>query len=143
MQRETYLIKTLGVLLALSGATHLLLNLFALTAPLFIPHVRMADIMHSLANIFGPIAIREDMNVPMLCVKVTVSALFLTGGMGIFNYREWARRLLFFLLGLRLIAGSVICVFFATFYTHMALIAIEFILLTYYFTRPQVRAHFA
>lgn len=143
MTRQVFVIRSLGAAIALFGTTHMLLNIFVIGAPFFIERSEMVSMMRTLANIFGPIAIREDMNTVMLCIKVTVSALFLTSGIGIIKYKEWARKLLFLLLSLRLVAGAVICVFFATFYLHMAYIIIEFLLLVYCFTRPQIRTRFA
>lgn len=143
MDRQNLIIRSLGALVALFGSTHLALNTLVTAGSFLIAHDKMVEAMRYLADIFGPIAIREDMNTPMLLIKITVSALFLASGIGIMRRKEWARRLLFVLLGLRLAAGIVICAVFARLYTHMVIIAIEWMLLTYYFTRPRVKSFFA
>ncbi len=88
----------------------------------------------------GPIAVQEDRNIAILCVKITVSALFLTGGAGLMRFREWSRRLVLVLLALRIMYGTAVCVIKGFFHPHLAIIIAAGLFLFYYFTRPAVKA---
>jgi uncharacterized protein YjhX (UPF0386 family) len=113
---------------------------------MFLPFIlksgEIQKLMHTLAQTFGPIAIQENRNIAVLSVKVTASTLFLTSGIGLIMFKEWARKLLFCILGLRIIYAFTICVIFNIFHPHFAIILAVGLFLFYYLTHPNVRQQF-
>ena len=142
MQRQKIIIRLLGALITLLGAMHLFLNISILGSPSIIAPDELRNLMHALSRTFGPIAIREDRDLFILCIKITVSALFFTSGIGVITFQEWARKLLFCLLGARILYGITVCIAYHVFHPHLLLILLEGLLLFYYFTRPSVKQQF-
>jgi len=143
MLRQKFTIRLLGVLIILSGAAHLFLNLSIMILSFIQTHDELQKVMHVLSQTFGPIAIREDMNLVILCVKVAVSALFLSAGIAVVRFKEWSRKLLFCLLGLRFLYGSAVCFSYRIFHPHLAIIFTEGVVLFYYLTRHKVKEQFS
>lgn len=142
MQKQKFIIRLVGSVIIILGAMHLFLNLYIMILPFILKSNEVQKVMHALSDTFGPIAIREDRDLAILCVKVLVSSLFITGGIGIIKFKEWSRKLIFCLLGLRIIYGSAVCVLLNIFHPHLALIFAEGLLLFYFLTRPAVRGEF-
>jgi hypothetical protein len=101
------------------------------------------ELIQKLSGIFGPIAIREDMNMAMLFVKVAVSALFLSSAVGMIRFREWSRKLLFCLLGMRIAYGAVICYTYNILHPHLFIMILTGVFLFYYLTRRNIKREFA
>jgi hypothetical protein len=142
MQRQKFNIRLLSALIILFAAMHLFLNLYIMILPFILTSDELQKVMHILSQTFGPIAIREDRNFIILCVKVTASALFLSSGIGVIKFKEWSRKLLFCLLGLRILYGFTICIISNIFHPHLAIILTEGLFLFYYLTRPKVKQQF-
>jgi len=142
MPRQKLTIRLLGVFIILSAGAHLVLNLSIMILPFILTYDEIHQLMRALSQTFGPIAIREDMNLVILCVKVTFSALFLSAGIAVVRFKEWSRKLLFCLLGLRILYGSAICVSAHIFHPHLVIIFAEGLFLFYYLTRPKVKEQF-
>ena len=142
MRQEKFNIRLLGVLIVIFAAAHLFLNLYIITLPFILKLDELQKLIQILTRMFGPIAIREDMNTAMLFVKVIVSALFLSSGIGVIKFKEWSRKLLFCLLGLRIIYGSLICASYNIFHVHLLVMILTGLFLFYYFTRPKVKEQF-
>ena len=79
----------------------------------------------------------------ILCIKVAVSALFLSSGIGIINFKEWSRKLLFCLLSLRIIYALAICLICSLIHLHLGIILAVSLFLFYYLTRPKVTRVFS
>jgi len=142
MQRQKSTIRLLGTAIILFAAMHLFLNLYIMILPFILKSDELQKVMHALSRTFGPIAIREDRNFAILCVKVSASALFISSGIGVIKFKEWSRKLVFCLLGLRIIYGFAICAISNIFHPHLAIILAEGLSLFYYLTRPAVRGEF-
>lgn len=142
MQQEKLTIKFIGFLIMIFAATHLFLNLYVISLPFILKPDKLQKLIQMLTRAFGPIAIREDMNMAMLFVKVMVSALFLSSGIGIMKFKGWARKLLFLLLIMRIIYGSAICAGYNVFHAHLLIMIVVGLFLFYYFTRPKIKEQF-
>jgi len=142
MQWQKLTIRLLGITIILFAAMHLFLNLYIMILPFILKSDELQKVMHALSHTFGPIAIREDRNLAILCVKVSVSALFISSGIGVIKFKEWSRKLVFCLLGLRIIYGFTICTISNIFHPHLAIILAEGLFLFYYLTRPAVKGEF-
>lgn len=142
MQRQKRTIRLLGITIILFAALHLFLNLSIMILPFVLKSDEVQKVMHALSRTFGPIAIREDRNLAIVCVKVAVSALFLSSGIGVIKFKEWSRKLVFCLLGARIIYGFTVCATLKIFHPHVAIILAEGLFLSYYLTRPAVRGEF-
>jgi len=140
--RQARFIRVAGSLIVLFGTAHLFLNIYVAILPLILEPGQLTRLMHALSGALGRIAVQEDRDPVILCIKITASALFITSGIGLISFKEWSRRLLFCLLGLRIIYGAVICVIFRYFYPHLAVIIAVGLFLYYYFTRPRVKEQF-
>jgi len=135
-------IKILGGVIAIFAAMHLFLNIYIVFAPLMLSPGELEKLMRTLSRLFGPIAIQQDRNGIILAVKLTVSALFLTGGIGITMFKKWARGLVICLLALRALYGTVVCVVLGILHPHLAIIVGAGSFLSYYFTRPGINKLF-
>ena len=142
MRQEKFNIRLLGAIIIIFAAMHLLLSLYVIILPFILKPDELQKLIQMLSQKFGPIAIREDMNMGMLFVKVIVSSLFLSSGIGIIKFREWSRKLFFCLLGLRIIYGSVICASHNIFHLHLLIMILTGLFLFYYFTRPNIKEQF-
>ena len=135
-------IRLLGVIVIIFSAIHLLLNLYIIILPLILKPDELQKLMQMLSQMFGPIAIQQNRNGVVLSIKVITSALFLSSGIGIIKYKEWSRKLLLCLCGLRVIYGLTICVIFSLFHPHFAIILAVGLFLFYYLTRSKVKEQF-
>ena len=142
MQQQRLNIKLLGFLIAIFAVTHLFLNLYLVILPSILGPNEVRKIVQTLSRMFGPIAIREDMNMAMLSVKIMVSTLFLSSAIGLIRFKEWSRRLLFCLLAARILYGLVICISYSTFLMHAVIIILVGLFLFYYLTRPGIKEQF-
>ena len=142
MQQQRLNIKLLGFLIIIFSSIHLFLNLYIMILPFILTSREIQRLMQALSQMFGPIAIQEDRNIIVLSIKITASALFLSSAMGIIDFKEWSRKLLLSLLGLRIIYGLIICAIFNIFHPHLAIIIAVGLFLFYYLTRPKVREQF-
>jgi hypothetical protein len=142
MQQHRFNIRLLGTIIIISAAAHLFLNLYIIILPFILKPDELQKLMHMLSQMFGPIAIQENRNGIVLSIKVIASTLFLSSGIGVIKFKEWPRKLLFSLLGLRIIYGLTICVIFNIFHPHLAIIILIGLFLFYYLTRPAVREQF-
>jgi hypothetical protein len=136
-------IRLLGSLVALFASAHLYLNIYVVISRFIVPGGIMKELMHALSGAFGPIAIQEDMNPLILSVKITASSLFVMSGFGVIGLKEWARKLLFALLGLRIAYGCVICAAYRVLHPHLWLIIAEGAILYYYLGRRDAAERFA
>ena len=143
MQQQKFNIRLLGVIIIIFSSMHLFLNLYIMILPFILEPDKLQKLMQMLSQMFGPIAIQENRNIAVLCIKVTTSALFLSSAIGIIKFKEWSRKLLFSLLGLRIIYGLAICAIFNLFHPHLAIIIAVGLFLFYYLTRPKVKALFS
>lgn len=133
----------MGFVVIALGAAHLVLNLSIMFLPFAVASEKLQKIMAALCSVFGPIAIREDRHFLILCVKVLVSASFLTGGIGVVRLKEWGRKLLFLLLGLRILYALAVSLGLNIFHLHFVFIIGEGLFFFIYFTRPNVKKHFS
>lgn len=142
MPDQKFIIRLIGISILPFAIAHLTLNLFIIIGIRIIPVGDLQRIVNSLTHLFGPIAVRQDMNLLMLWVKFTVSALFIVSGLGIFMIREWARVSLIVLAVLRVLYGAAVCIALGSFHIHAAIMAVECAALVYYFTLSEVRREF-
>lgn len=141
--QQKFNIKLLGGIIAIFASLHLFLNLYIMILPLILKSDEVQKLMQTLSGMFGPIAIQQDRNIFILCIKITVSALFLTSGIGVIKLKEWSRKLLFILLGLRILYGFVVCAGHERFHPHLAIIIAVGLFLFYYLTRPRAKDQFS
>lgn len=142
MLQQKFNIRLLGVIIIIFASVHLFLNLYIMILPSILKSDEIQKLMQTLSQTFGPIAIQKDRNIAILCIKVTVSALFLSSGIGMIKLKEWSRKLLICLLGLRIIYGLTICAIFNLLHPHLAIITAVGLFLFYYLTRPKVKVQF-
>ena len=141
MERQKLTLKLLGITVILFTSFHLLLNIYVSVISLFLQPDEVGRVMGRLVQALGPIAVQEDRNPAILAVKVTVSALFLMSGIGIFLRKEIFRKLLFFLLAARICYGVAISIIRYP-HPHLAIIIAVGIILFYYLSRAKVKAQF-
>lgn len=135
-------VRAAGAAVIFFGLVHLCLNAYIMAARFLVDPDKLRGFMAALAGVFGPIAIPEDMGIAVSLIKILASLSFLAAGAGMMALKAWSRKFLVALLVLRLVYGIVICAHFKMFHPHLGIIFLEFILLTYYLTRPAIRAVF-
>jgi len=143
MQQQKFYIRLIGILVIIFATIHLFLNLYIISLGFILKSNEIQKLMHTLAQTFGPIAIQENRNIAVLSIKVTASALFLTSGIGLIILKEWARKLLFCILGLRIIYALTICIILNIFHPHFAIILAVGLLLFYYLNLPSIKRVFS
>jgi hypothetical protein len=134
--------KALGIAIITFALLHLILNLYISILPCIVKSDELKNVMKTLSDTFGQIAVREDRDPAILCVKISVSALFFCAGIGITELKEWSRKLLFCLLEARIVYGLIICVTLSVLHLHMIAILMESLILFCYFNLPNVRKQF-
>ena len=142
MLTHRFNIRLLGAIIITAATTHLFLNLYIIILPFILEPDELQKLMQTLSQMFGPIAIQENRHGIVLSIKVMAGALFLSSGIGVIKFKEWSRKLLLSLLGLRVIYGFVICAIFNIFHPHLAIIIAVGLFFFYYFTRPSVCEEF-
>lgn len=140
MRIRTMGVRTVGAAVIFFAVVHLFINLYIMIAHFTMEPDKFRGLVAALSKVLGLIAVPEEMGIGMSSVKILASLLFLTAGAGIMALKEWSRKPLISLLVLRLFYGIFICVYYKTIHPHLGLIFLEFILLTYYLTRPVVKA---
>ena len=142
MRKQATTIRLLAAVIVLSALFHLILNLYMAALPFILSCGEMEKTIDTLSRTLGPIAVQADRNPLILCVKVTASALFLTSGLGMLVLRAWSRRLLFLLLGLRIMYGTAICFIHNVLHPHLFVIIAAGLFLFYYLNRYEARRCF-
>jgi hypothetical protein len=142
MSRSKIGVKISGAAIIFFAVIHLCLNAHIMAAHFTLDSEKVRNFLTAMAHFLGPIAIPEDMGASMFFIKVLASLLFIVSGLGLMSFKEWARRSVLMFLALRLAYGIFICAHYRALHPHLGLILSELILLTYYLTRPAVKAVF-
>ncbi len=142
MQQQKLNIKLLGIIITILSAVQLFSNLYIMILPLILKPDESQRIIQMLSRMFGPIVVQANMSIVVLSIKAIFSGLFLSSGIGIIKFKEWSRKLLFCLLGIRIIYGLKTCVISKVFHPHFVLILMVSLFLFYFLTRPKVKEQF-
>jgi len=142
MQQQKLNVKLLGILIAIFSAFQMFSNLYIIILPHILKPNELEKLLQMLSRMFGPIVIQESMNIATLSIKAIFSALFLSSAIGMIKFKEWSRKLLFCLLGIRIIYGLKTCIISKILHPSFMLILVVSIFLFYYLTRPKVKEQF-